>query len=116
MIFIFEHDEFGNAFSQDDYADLFSNKSNELGNKYDLSKNFFKYFSVTEFKTRALIRKLDEAKNNPHKLPNLLKEFYSLYCSGYATLQSNNVHVFLKHSLHYCLIHLVSHDTSCAWL
>lgn len=86
LIFIFEHDVFRITFNQDDYADLFSIKSNELGNRYELSKTLFKYFNVAEYETHALKRRLNEVKNNPHKLPHLLKELYSLYCSGYAFL------------------------------
>lgn len=71
----------------DDYLDLISLSFKKNGAKHELSRLLKKHIDLGEFETYKILGLLKEAQQKNNKLPDILMEFYDLYCKGYYFLQ-----------------------------
>lgn len=71
----------------EDYLALISIGYKQGGAKYQLYKLLMRYIDPGEFETYKMLKLLYEAKQKSDRLPNILVDFYNLYCKGYQFLQ-----------------------------
>lgn len=81
---IYSDKETESIFSEDEYLDLISFNYKKNGAKYDL-KNLLtnKYIGLGEYESWKLLNLLYAAKDRDENLPDILRQFYDLYCRGY---------------------------------
>ena len=71
----------------DDYLDLISLDFKESRAKYELYNLLSKHIDLGEYETYKMLELLYEAKLKNERLPDILMEFYELYCKGYTFLR-----------------------------
>ena len=67
----------------EDYLDLISLSFKKSGAKYEIWVLLKKHIDLGEFETYKMLELLKEAQQKTGRLPNILMEFYDLYCKGY---------------------------------
>lgn len=73
--------------SEDEYLELISFNYKKNGAKYELVNLLIdRYIDFAEYEEWRMLNLLYAAKNKNEKLPDILRQFYDLYCKGYAFL------------------------------
>ncbi|PQJ12605.1 hypothetical protein CJD36_002340 [Flavipsychrobacter stenotrophus] len=75
--------EIENYLTEDDYLDLISLNFKKSGAKYELWELLKKHIDLGEFETYKMLRLLKDAQEKNNNLPEILMDFYDLYCRGY---------------------------------
>jgi len=81
-------DELEQRLSPDDYLGLISLGFNTPYARRDLKCLLGKYVDFAEFAPREMLALLEKAKRKTPELPQVLMDFYDLYCDGYYFLQT----------------------------
>ena len=70
--------------SEDEYLELISFNYKKNGSKYELVNLLSKkYVDLGEYEKWKMLNLLYAAKNRDERLPDILRQFYNLYCRGY---------------------------------
>jgi len=70
--------------SEDEYLELISFNYKKNGSKYELVNLLSKkYVDLGEYEKWKMLNLLYAAKNRDERLPDILRQFYDLYCRGY---------------------------------
>jgi len=84
---IYSNEEIESILSEDDYLELISFNYKESGAKYELVDFLSeKYVDLGEYEKWKILQKLNIALKRDKRLPEILREFYDLYCRGYTFL------------------------------
>lgn len=85
-----------NHLNSNDYLDLISLNFKKSGAKHELWKLLKKHIDLSEFETYKMMELLREAQKKTDSLPDILMEFYDLYCRGYSFLQDLGLAVVIN--------------------
>lgn len=80
---IYNNNDLENILNQGDYLDLISLNFRSKHIKYEIEKIFDKYIDYSKFEKKRILSLLYKALESRKDLPNILREFYDMYCHGY---------------------------------
>ena len=84
---IYSDKEIETILPDDDYLELISINYKKDGAKYELVNLLSeKYVDLREYEKWKMLNKLTTALKKDKRLPDILREFYDLYCRGYTFL------------------------------
>jgi len=84
---VYSDKEIESIFSEDEYLELISFNYKKNGAKYELVNLLTdKYIDLGEYEKWKMLNLLYSAKNKNEELPDILRQFYDLYCRGYIFL------------------------------
>lgn len=84
---IYSDKEIESILSEDDYLELISFNYKKSGAKYELINLLSKkYIDLGEYEKWKMVNKLKIALKRDERLPDILRDFYNLYCRGYVFL------------------------------
>ncbi|KAA9340259.1 hypothetical protein [Adhaeribacter soli] len=84
---VYSDKEIETILSEDEYLELISFNYKKNGAKYELVNLLTdRYIDLAEYEKWRMLNLLYAAKNKDEKLPDILRQFYDLYCKGYAFL------------------------------
>jgi hypothetical protein len=84
---IYNNNDLENILNQDDYLDLISLNFKSRHIKYEIEKVLDKYIDYSKFEKRRVLSLLYRALESRKDLPDILREFYDMYCHGYDFFQ-----------------------------
>lgn len=84
---VYNTPELVSELSADDHLELISFNYQKNGAKYELVNLLKRFISLGEYETQKIRGMLSEALKRNEHLPNILSEFYDLYCRGYGFLR-----------------------------
>jgi hypothetical protein len=76
-----------NILNRDDYLDLISLNFKSKHIKYEIEKVLVKYIDYSHFERKRVLSLLYRALESRKGLPDILREFYDMYCHGYDFFQ-----------------------------
>ena len=80
---LYSYKQLETVINSDDYLDLISFGYKSENAKYGLFKLLEKHIDQGELETKRIYRLLTKALNRDKELPEILMNFYDLYCKGY---------------------------------
>ncbi|MBB6611317.1 hypothetical protein H7F15_09735 [Pontibacter sp. Tf4] len=84
---VYSDKELETILSEDEYLELISFNYKKNGAKCELVNLLIdRYIDLAEYEKWRMLNLLYAAKNKDEKLPDILRQFYDLYCKGYAFL------------------------------
>ncbi|HEY4322794.1 MAG TPA: hypothetical protein VGN20_02380 [Mucilaginibacter sp.] len=93
---IYNDKKIANILSLEDYLDLISLNYQKSGAKYELDILLKKHVGASCYETHKMLKLLYEAELKTHKLPDILRDFYDLYCKEYNFLMDLGIGYGLK--------------------
>lgn len=80
---VYETDDLENQLTNDDYLNLISLDFSEQNSQYEAGKILEQYIEAGDYETWKLRRLLTTVLEQAQNLPEVLSQFYTLYCKGY---------------------------------
>lgn len=84
---IYNDNNLENILNQEDYLDLISLNFRSIHIKYEIEKILAKYIDYSKFEKKRVLSLLYRALESRKDLPDILREFYDMYCHGYYFFQ-----------------------------
>lgn len=80
---LYINNDLENILSRDDYLGLISLNFRSKHIKYEIEKILVKYIDYSKFEKKRVLSLLYRASESRKDLPDILREFYNMYCHGY---------------------------------
>lgn len=84
---VYKNNDLESILSHDDYLDLISLNFGSKHIKCEIEKIFDKYIDYSKFEKKKVLSLLYRALESRKDLPDILREFYDMYCHGYYFFQ-----------------------------